>query len=489
MTHIDPTRSRILFLDDSAIKNMSSVRRTLHQPVKRGPMLKPDTSIGQSTLQSRSAPVWNPDRSIWEWWYWAGYTVPPYGQYQSTTFQTVSYATSEDGIHWETPSLGLYEWNGSKDNNIAVSPDEGNRGLYHILRDERDPDPARRYKALMGTHDRVPAYSPDGFTWSYPDVPPIPSSDESHMTYDEQTGKFLAFVKHGTDWGRSVFVSESTDFVHWTRPELVMHSDETDRENLRKRIREVIENPAYLTPPLVDDEDYIAEVYQMAVMPYEGIYVGFPGLFNPAGAIPPPHMNFTGINQVELTVSHDYRHWNRVADREVFIGIDPWDGVNYGTAQNLLCGRPVVHDDREIRIYYNAIRFRGPKEVHRDIDPNLFDDTSALCMATLRRDGFVSLDADDEGEIVTKPIRAAALDGAELHINADAAGGFVAAEIIDAESGKPVAEYTREQCNNVEEDTLDGVISWKNGSRITVNKQVRLRFVLRNAQLYSFWIT
>ena len=31
----------------------------------------------------------------------------------------------------------------------------------------------------------------------------------------------------------------------------------------------------------------------MAVLPYQGLYVGFPMIFNPIGAIPPPETNFT----------------------------------------------------------------------------------------------------------------------------------------------------------------------------------------------------
>ena len=58
----------------------------------------------------------------------------------------------------------------------------------------------------------------------------------------------------------------------------------------------------------------------MPVLPYAGAYIGFPNLYNPIGAIPPPQMNFTRINQVELAVSPDLYRWERVADRAVFLG-------------------------------------------------------------------------------------------------------------------------------------------------------------------------
>ena len=47
-----------------------------------------------------------------------------------------------------------------------------------------------------------------------------------------------------------------------------------NRENRRQRVKKVVEDPAYFTPPIVDDEDYIAEAYHMAVMPYQGFYIG-----------------------------------------------------------------------------------------------------------------------------------------------------------------------------------------------------------------------
>ena len=185
--------------------------------------------------------------------------------------------------------MGLYESNGSKDNNIAFDPEYKGPGRpYHVVRDETDPDPGRRYKCLFGAHNRHPAVSPDGFDWTLVDTPPIPSQDESQFTHDHQANQFLAMVKLSTEWGRSVWLSISPDFNTFSEPELIFHTDEIDRENRRRRVRKIIEDPAYITPPIIDDEDYIAECYNMAVLPYQGFYIGFPTIFNPFGAVPPP---------------------------------------------------------------------------------------------------------------------------------------------------------------------------------------------------------
>ena len=98
----------------------------MHRPKKCGPVIRPDLTRGQRSLQSRSAPQWNPEAEIWEWWY--------FGEH-------VYYATSTDGENWDRPSLGRYAWRGSKDNNIADDPDTGeNQRLTHVLRDEDEND-------------------------------------------------------------------------------------------------------------------------------------------------------------------------------------------------------------------------------------------------------------------------------------------------------------------------------------------------------------
>lgn len=481
---IDPTQQKQLFLDDSAIDQMTGVTRRLHQPSEHQPVLRPDRSQGQVAVQSRSAPQWNSEKGLWEWWYWGYYRVPPHGKYQSTEARANCYATSTDGIHWELPNLGLYEWRGSRQNNIACDLNEP-RTLYHIIRDEQEADPQRRYKALFDVHDRYLGVSPDGFTWTMLDVPPIPSQDESHFLYDPATGEYLAFVKQPTAWGRSVWLATSTDFQHFGSPQLVFHTDAIDQQNRQQRVQQVVDDPAYLAPPLLNNDNLLAQVYQMAVLPYAGLHVGFPVLFNPAGAIPPPHMNFTGLNQVELTVSHDRLHWARVAERALFLPVDPWADQTYGWAQKLLCGTPHIHDNCEIWIYYNALRFRGPRELYKEVPDAYFEDESALVLAKLRLDGFVSLDAAETGTIVTKPFQA---NGGQLFVNVNASGGDLYAEILDAETQHPLPGFAADEAFVLQGDHLREPLRWQAQTRLSPDRTIQVRFHLRQAELYAFWV-
>ena len=471
---INPQKHRQLFLDSRALVSEQGTTRTLHPPKRCGPCIT-------GGIQSRSAPLWNPDAAHYEWWY---------------NGPQARLAISRDGAHWELPSLGLYEWNGSKDNNIACDPN--GPGLYHIVRDERDPDPGRRYKALFNGRGRCGAVSPDGFAWTPLPSAFIPSQDESQFAYDPYTEQYLALVKQPTQWGRSVWLATSRDFDHFTAPELIFHADETDWENCRQRVRTIIDDPAYITPPIVDDQDYHAEIYNMAVMPYQGLYIGFPTVFNPIGAIPPPATNFTRINQIEMAVSRDLRTWDRVADRTPFIGIEPWDGENYGTSQLLMAGAPLVREDGEIWIYYNALRMPGSVEMYRrfnrckelfrlGVGERHFADPGALCLAKLPPDRFVSINGDQIATLVTQPFH---WRGQDLYLNADARWGEIYAEIQDAETGRPHPGFwvPGEEPPPFTGDSLRAKYAWKHPHDLVFEKPVRLKFYLHQARLYAYWL-
>jgi hypothetical protein len=90
-----------------------------------------------------------------------------------------------------------------------------------------------------------------------------------------------------------------------------------------------------------------------------------------------------------------------------------------------------------------------------------------------RLDGFVSVSAgSDGGELLTKPLR---FSGKDLTVNYKVKeGGMMRVELIDGENGKA--------------DSVNAVVRWK-GSPVLkdamAQKAVRIRFALRNADLYS----
>ena len=104
-------------------------------------------------------------------------------------------------------------------------------------------------------------------------------------------------------------------------------------------------------------------------------------------------------------------------------------------------------------------------------------------------DGFVSVQAPlSGGEVITKPLT---FHGGKLEINfSTSAAGSVRVELQDADR-KPIAGYTLDDCHLQFGDELDRTVSWKAGADVSklAGQQVRLRFELKDADLYSFRFT
>ena len=106
---------------------------------------------------------------------------------------------------------------------------------------------------------------------------------------------------------------------------------------------------------------------------------------------------------------------------------------------------------------------------------------------TLRMDGFVSLHAPASGgEMVTKPM---SFSGDELTLNFSAsAGGSLKVEILHDQEDLPVPGHSLADCREILGDDLERRVVWNGSSRIgaLAEQPLRLRFVMRDADLYSF---
>ena len=409
-----------LFLDNHVLARLERVKRTLHQPKKYGAVIRPDRPWEDGGIQIRTGPSWNPESKTWMMWYSGGY------------------ATSPDGIRWEKPVLDLQEFNGSKQNNLGspvVTP-------YTIFYDRTEPNPGRRYKGLASggpLHLRgggfYPAVSSDGRTWEVLKTSFIPSSDEWHLFHDETKNLYVATVKHAGPYGRSVYLSVSRDFEQWTDPRdcLIFHADKHDQELGARRIQLQVESKDLRKPVINHPEEYKTDIYNLPIFSYEGIYIGMPTVYNSSGLV---FDNSDGFNMVELAMSRDLIRWERVGEREKFLPLSTVEGEkNYDTGQLLAANYPIIKDD-QIWIYYSGLRWRThPEALTRSKQgPHGMEfyspgDSGAICLAKLRLDGFVSLDAGEvEGYVLTKPLK---LEGRSLHVNLSAPGGELRAEILE----------------------------------------------------------
>ena len=114
------------------------------------------------------------------------------------------------------------------------------------------------------------------------------------------------------------------------------------------------------------------------------------------------------------------------------------------------------------------------------------DTSDLLRRYTLRLDGFVSAQAPmSGGELVTRPIT---FTGKVLWLNfATSAAGSLLVELQD-EQGQPLPGYSLDDCEELFGDTLDRGVNWKTKADLSdlMGHTIRVRFVLRDADLYSF---
>ena len=112
-------------------------------------------------------------------------------------------------------------------------------------------------------------------------------------------------------------------------------------------------------------------------------------------------------------------------------------------------------------------------------------DSNAIRRYTLRLDGFVSVTAGWKGgELVTKPLT---FTGDRLGLNfSTSAAGDIRVEIQSA-AGKPLPGFSLNDCSEVFGDAIDRTVEWKGTSDVSSlsGKTVRLRFVLKDAELYA----
>ena len=66
--------------------------------------------------------------------------------------------------------------------------------------------------------------------------------------------------------------------------------------------------------------------------------------------------------------------------------------------------------------------------------------------------------------------------------------GELCAEILDAETMQPLPGLPERECLLLNGDHLRGKLRWKGSPPLTSDKAVRLRFILRGAKLYAFWL-
>jgi hypothetical protein len=168
-------------------------------------------------------------------------------------------------------------------------------------------------------------------------------------------------------------------------------------------------------------------------------------------------------------------NWTRLGERKPFIDLSQDESITtYDTLVIMPPSDAIVKND-ELRFYYTGIRN------YAYVTSTAQDSGGAVCLATLRRDGFVSLDVKEQpGILCTKPF---ILPGTKLYVNLNSLKGSCTIQVLDT------AGNTLAVSKTLEGDMIAEEVSWKQGNiGNSKGKPIILQFTLTSGSLYSYWI-
>ncbi len=383
------------------------------------------------------------------------------------------YAESDDGITWRKPNVGLIAYRGSKDNNVILTgqrASEQTRGAltnfdgYTILRDDREPNPDRRYKmvahwesvhfwdnhAVSGSlgrpkemMDRYAAargeyitYSPDGLRWEQPlerlETLPSGGGDRLLVVPDHRNKRWMAYVRAG-GWSYPAF-SYSDDLRQWS-----------PAEPARRITPELVNAPA---------------VECMIPFNYGNQDLGFPcGMDKPKG-------QFT----VTLASRHARGEWSPVDRTSGFIASGPPDSY-YATGAVPLHNEPFLVGD-EMLIFFNAFS--------RNQQTPCPQGSRSIGVAKLRRDAFVGVRSSEKesiGQLTTKPLP---VRGNRLLLNVERRGGAgeVTVALLD-EQGTELPGFGFADSMPLITDAIRAPVQWKTQADLSSLRDKTVRVALR----------
>ncbi|HSW46625.1 MAG TPA: hypothetical protein VLM89_13765 [Phycisphaerae bacterium] len=412
------------------------------------------------------------------------------------------YARSKDGIHWEKPSLGLAEVDGSRDNNIVLGRGAGgidrcsSEGM--VFHDPTAPEDQRfRYATRISDElkDTFVFSSPDGIHWrkthdkvltfTQPDGRQYLDS-QNVIFWDDRIRKYVAYMRF--NWfiegfrGRSVARSESDHLGGFAEVQDAL----------------VVLGPDALDASLGDLP--VVDFYSSAAIKYpwaQDAYYMFPAAYfcYPPGRLPefPDECPVnSGPIHTQFAASRDGITWHRF-DRRPFVALGmkgEFDSMSTRVFHGLV---PSV-DGREMFLYYVGSDMQhGWDRDDRNkrlltaagLAPNEY--TSFVSRLVLRRDGFVSVRADyTGGEFTTPPLK---FSGRELVLNVNtSATGQLRCELLNARH-QPIEGYGLADCDVIHTaNEIDRPVTWKGSGNLSAlaGQPVRLRVAFRDTDLYAF---
>ncbi len=477
--HAIPIKSeRQLFLDDQwLISSMKHVEILVHQPVRKELSDIRDRAWEGAGSKFHTV-LYDPTTKLYHMYYVAtpGENITPW----NTKNMSVCYLQSTDGIHWPYRPLHMFEWGGSKENNIILSQHALNFNPF--LDANPGALPAERFKAISNVYNpsgMVVWTSADGIHWvAKNEGKPVydsktPNSFDSHNVafWSAKENQYVAYYRARDPRGfRSAERAVSKDFIHWTK-------------------EKIIDVPKANVPKTGHGEFYTNQIQPYYRAPQ--IYIGFPARYNDNGITESfkllPEQEERAIrmkvNPRFGTVTPDSIYiasrdgFNFRPSNDVFLSPGLKTKYNWGYGDNYI-GHGIVEtnsleedEGRELSFYASESSFTG-----YDLRCRRY---------TLRIDGFASLHAKTQpGEVVTQPLT---FKGKELSLNI-ATSGFGGAWVeICGLDGQPISGFAKNDCDMIYGDSLDRRVSWHGSKDVSslAGTPVILKFYLCETDIYS----
>lgn len=468
---------RQLFVDNFLVAE-TNLQQVAHTPnfYARNPVLEPDrewekTVEGALYAAPFSDGIWYDEKEgKFKMWYLAG--AGTIHKQDKQAFYT-GYAESLDGKSWTKPVLDVY------DNTNIV--DTCNRDAATIWLDKLEKNPAKRYKMFnveRRSTDRrwqfILKYSADGIHWGNGVAQSGDMYDRSSAFYNPFRGVWALSMRYSTPVS-----SRSRSYLENVDPEVAVSMAHRIRRDVPDKNMVFWFTPSDKEPRHPKFPEVDPGIYNFDAIAYESIMLGLYSVWQG------PENNVCGKlgiqkkNEIFLGYSRDGFHFSRQSFKP-FMAVNETEGAwNWGNMQSVN-GVPLIVGDS---LYFYSSG--------RRLSDIMWDSHTSTGLATLRRDGFVSMQAGkEEGYLITEKIT---FDGKYLFVNADVLDkkGLLKVEILDAD-GNPMPGFTQKECIALKKtDSTKQVVSWKDAKDLSAlsGKTVRLKFYLTNGDLYSFWIS
>ena len=469
-------RGRQLFVDSFLISN-TNLTSVYHKAnyYDLNPVLKVDrkwelTPEGYEYAAPFSDGIWYDDKDgKFKMWYLAG------AGYVDTLKHSLytCYAESLDGKTWTKPALDIVPGT-----NVV---DTMNRDASTVWLDRNEKDPSKRWKFFNVEYkpdyiqwQYVLKYSADGIHWSKPVAQSGAVSDRCTAFYNPFTNKWVMSMRHHCN-------------VSWRSRAYLEHADPEEAVSLAHRLREGVPDKHIVFWFTPDDKEKRHErypdvdpgIYNFDAIAYESIMLGFYSQWQGPENHIARGLMIPKRNEIMLGYSRDGFHFARPS-HSPFMPVNETDGAwNYGNMQSVN-GVPLIVGD-SLYIYSSGRSKNGV----------WWDAGVSTGLATLRRDGFVSMRAGNkEGFLTTEKL---SFDGKYFFVNADvkARGAQLKVELLD-EAGNPIPGFTKRDCVVMRgADKTKQQITWKGKQDLTelVGRTIRAKFYLTRGDLYAFWIS